>query len=144
MSSLPVTRDASIPSGPETPYPSTNQRNLMHNTPHTSPADIGRQFTLSSAQYRDPTQPPPSSMNSAIASSPILPPSTQSGPGAAPDRPVFFRLLRRSRDGSVRLAGGSPSDVEANALPPGEYDQMLEAMTEGSTLPPAYQPHRAT
>ena len=72
-----------------------------------------------------------------------VPPSTYSGSGGPPVQPGFFRMLRRSRDGGVRLAGGSPSDVEANALPPGEYDQ-LEAMTEGSTLPPAYQPHRAT
>ena len=66
-----------------------------------------------------------------------VPPSTPSGSAAPPEHPGFSRMLRRSRDGGVRLAGDSPFDVDS----PGEYDQMLEAMTEGSTLPPEYQPY---
>ena len=70
-----------------------------------------------------------------------VPPSTPSGSAAPPEHPGFSRMLRRSRDGGVRLAGDSPFDYNANVFSPGEYDQMLEVMTEGSTLPPEYQPY---
>ena len=57
---------------------------------------------------------------------------------------MFFRVLRRSRDGGVRLAGGPPQELAADMMAPEEYDErMLEAMSEGSTLPPEYQQYPA-
>ena len=82
-------------------------------------------------------------MDTALASSGVLPPPspyTRSPPDRR--RPVFFRVLRRSQDGGVRLAGGAPQELDADMVAPEEYDrEVLEAMSasEGSTLPPEYQ-----
>ncbi|KAI1788052.1 hypothetical protein LXA43DRAFT_1097735 [Ganoderma leucocontextum] len=137
---------ASIPSVLETPHPSMTQ-SPRSTGPVSRSGALARAFTfssrLSSRLSRDPARPggvPPSdaTMNSALASSGVLPPSPYAPPSRS--RPVFFRMLRRSRDGGVRLAGGAPQEVNADMMAPEEYDQrVLEAMSEVSTLPPEYQ-----
>ena len=86
-------------------------------------------------------------MNSALASSGVLPPpSPYARSPADRRRPVFFRVLRKSQDGGVRLAGGAPQELDADMMAPEEYDrEVLDVMSasEGSTLPPEYQQYPA-
>ncbi|PIL28507.1 hypothetical protein GSI_08545 [Ganoderma sinense ZZ0214-1] len=144
---------ASIPSVLETPHPSTTTHSVSPRSaaaPVSRSGALARAFTFSSRLSRDPARagarPPPSdaTMSSALASSGVLPPpSLYTPPGR--NRPVFFRVLRRSRDGGVRLAGGAPQELDADMMAPEEYDQqILEAMSEGSTLPPEYQQYPTT
>ncbi|KAM5545367.1 hypothetical protein V8D89_000980 [Ganoderma adspersum] len=137
---------ASIPSTLETPHTTVTQSTSPRSAavaPVSRSGALARAFTFSSHLSRDPmrARAPRSdaTMNSALASSGVLPPpSPYTPPGRS--RPVFFRVLRRSQDGGVRLAGGAPQELDADMATPEEYDlEVLEAMSEGSTLPPEYQ-----
>ena len=134
---------ASIPSTLETPLPSTAS------PPVSRSGALARAFTFSSRLSRDPFRPrvPPTdaTLSTALASSGVLPPPSSYTPPVR-SRAVFFRVLRRSRDGGVRLAGGAPGKPDADIL---EYDRRRMAevgstsVSEGSTLPPEYQRYPA-
>ncbi|KAI0752353.1 hypothetical protein C8Q80DRAFT_443186 [Daedaleopsis nitida] len=140
----PGTGPASIPSGPQTPSATAR----THSTgPASRSAWLARAFSLSSAHFRDPGH------AASSVSSPLFPPTNTSescrsgsGSSAPPTRPLYFRLLRRSRDGGVRLAGGSLQELEGGvhaAWTAVEYEEAMEAMSERSTLPPSYQQFHA-
>lgn len=58
-------------------------------------------------------------------------------PAAAPG-PRYFRVLRQSRDGGVRIAGGRLGEHGAQPWTPAAYDDALDVRSECSTMPPSY------
>ncbi|KAJ8463036.1 hypothetical protein ONZ51_g10513 [Trametes cubensis] len=130
---------ANAPSVPETIQPSV-QSHSTRAVPASRSAWFARALSLSSARYEDPalasTTSPSMFTDSAYASSPVSPPSATSG--SSSHRPLYFRVLRRSRDGGVRLAGGRPGSQDAQMWSPAVYDDVLEVLSESSTMPPSY------
>ncbi|KAL7284886.1 hypothetical protein ACG7TL_002200 [Trametes sanguinea] len=132
---------ASIPSVPETAQPSAHSHSTR-NMPPSRSAWLARALSLSSARYRDPglgsTTGATSTLSdtTAYASSPVSAPSATSG--SSSHRPLYFRVLRRSRDGGVRIAGGRPGARGSQMYTPAEYDDVLEVLSESSTMPPSY------
>ncbi|KAH9903103.1 hypothetical protein C8Q73DRAFT_785702 [Cubamyces lactineus] len=129
----------SAPSVPETMQPSV-QTHSTRTAPASRSAWFARALSLSSARYEDPalasTTSPSMFTDSAYATSPVSPPSATSG--SSSHRPLYFRVLRRSRDGGVRLAGGRPGSQDAQMWSPAAYDDVLEVLSESSTMPPSY------
>ncbi|KAI0327404.1 hypothetical protein GY45DRAFT_1373202 [Cubamyces sp. BRFM 1775] len=129
----------SAPSVPETIQPSV-QTHSTRAVPASRSAWFARALSLTSARYEDPalasTASPSMFTDSAYASSPVSPPSATSG--SSSHRPLYFRVLRRSRDGGVRLAGGRPGSQDAQMWTPAAYDDVLEVLSESSTMPPSY------
>ncbi|EIW52020.1 uncharacterized protein TRAVEDRAFT_40785 [Trametes versicolor FP-101664 SS1] len=64
-------------------------------------------------------------------------PRATSPPPAAPG-PRYFRVLRQSRDGGVRIAGGRLGELGAQPWTPAAYDDALDVRSEASTMPPSY------
>ncbi|OSC96907.1 hypothetical protein PYCCODRAFT_1472230 [Trametes coccinea BRFM310] len=132
---------ASIPSVPETAQPSAHSYSTR-NMPPSRSAWLARALSLSSARYRDPALGSTTAATStlsdttAYASSPVSAPSATSG--SSSHRPLYFRVLRRSRDGGVRIAGGRPGARGSQMYTPAEYDDVLEVLSESSTMPPSY------
>ncbi len=52
--------------------------------------------------------------------------------------PRYFRVLRQSRDGGVRIAGGRLEERDAQPWTPAAYDDALDVRSESSTMPPSY------
>ncbi|OJT05179.1 hypothetical protein TRAPUB_4004 [Trametes pubescens] len=52
--------------------------------------------------------------------------------------PRYFRVLRQSRDGGVRIAGGRLGERDAQPWTPAAYDDALDVRSESSTMPPSY------
>ncbi|KAI9070288.1 hypothetical protein FKP32DRAFT_1670473 [Trametes sanguinea] len=134
-------RPASVPSVPETAQPSAHSHSTR-NMPPSRSAWLARALSLSSARYRDPALGSTTAATStlsdttAYASSPVSAPSATSG--SSSHRPLYFRVLRRSRDGGVRIAGGRPGARGSQMYTPAEYDDVLEVLSESSTMPPSY------
>lgn len=64
-------------------------------------------------------------------------PRATSPPSAAPG-PRYFRVVRQSRDGGVRIAGGRLGEHGAQPWTPAAYDDALDVRSEASTMPPSY------
>lgn len=63
-------------------------------------------------------------------------PSATSPPPA--QGPRYFRVVRQSRDGGVRIAGGRLGEHGAQPWTPAAYDDGLDVRSESSTMPPSY------
>ncbi|KAI8989220.1 hypothetical protein BD414DRAFT_571887 [Trametes punicea] len=63
---------------------------------------------------------------------------TSATSGSSSHRSLYFRVLRRSRDGGMRIAGGRLGDRNAQTWIPAEFGDVLRVVSESSTMPPSY------
>ncbi|KAI0658222.1 hypothetical protein C8Q70DRAFT_1045894 [Cubamyces menziesii] len=143
---LPLPNNRYAPASDPGGYDQASYRASSVHRAHSEPADpsAAKQLALFRAHEASPhpdpalasTTSPSMFTDSAYASSPVSPPSATSG--SSSHRPLYFRVLRRSRDGGVRLAGGRPGSQDAQMWSPAVYDDVLEVLSESSTMPPSY------
>ncbi|KAI0363775.1 hypothetical protein BV20DRAFT_87258 [Pilatotrama ljubarskyi] len=120
---------------PETTRPSPHSQPL-HTPPVSRSAWFARALSMPSAHNQASAAASSTPLTTARPSSPESAQGAISGPSSY--RPLYFRALRRSRDGGIRLAGGRPDDENTQRWTPAAYDDVLGALSESSTMPPSY------